>query len=115
MPGVNKVPVDLGTVTEHEVGHWFGLLHVSQGANWEIDTDMIADTPRQLTPLQDPGLVLPGWQCPGGKGSCPFHPGLDSIHDYMDYVANVCQTEFTTGQTLHANTVYKTKREGRGI
>jgi hypothetical protein len=111
MPGGNFTDFNLGTVTVHEVGHWFGLLHVFEGANCEIDGDMIADTPRQLTPSDGP--LLPGQTCPDGKDSCPLWPGPDSIHNYMDYVRNVCQSEFTKGQAAHARQAYKTLRQGK--
>jgi hypothetical protein len=35
--------------------------------------------------------------CPEGKNTCPA-PGLDPIHNYMDYSDDSCITEFTPGQ-----------------
>jgi hypothetical protein len=47
-----------------------------------------SDTPAQKTPTSG---------CPEGKDTCP-EPGLDPIHNYMDYSFDSCYTEFTPGQ-----------------
>ena len=47
------------------------------------------DTPPQLIATS---------RCPEGQDSCK-EPGLDSIHNYMDYSDDPCYTEFTAGQT----------------
>jgi hypothetical protein len=38
--------------------------------------DLVADTPSQYWPT---------YGCPIGEDTCPDHPGLDPIHNYMDY------------------------------
>ncbi|KXH34201.1 metalloprotease 1 [Colletotrichum nymphaeae SA-01] len=80
MPGGPGVPWDpednLGKTATHEVGHWFGLFHVFEGFDCEGEGDLIDDTP--ATKVATVG-------CPASQDSCPEKPGLDPIHNYMDY------------------------------
>jgi hypothetical protein len=80
---------DEGETATHEAGHWLNLHHVFNGGcnNWG---DYVADTPPQ-------SIATNG--CPEGQDSCR-EPGIDSIHNYMDYSYDDCYTEFTQGQTL---------------
>ncbi len=79
---------DLGYTSTHEVGHWLNLFHTFEGACGPIG-DRIGDTPAE---------VLPTTGCPIGKDSCPGKPGLDPVHNYMDYSYDACFTEFTVEQ-----------------
>ena len=92
MPGTSTNPsyvgrYDLGKTATHEAGHWINLYHVFQGGcnNWG---DYVEDTPAQLVAT---------FGCPEGQDSCS-EPGLDSIHNYMDYSFDSCYTQFTKGQ-----------------
>jgi hypothetical protein len=78
---------DQGETATHEVGHWLNLEHTFFNG-CSTRGDFVADTPPQKTPTSG---------CPEGKDTCP-EPGLDPIHNYMDYSFDSCYTEFTPGQ-----------------
>ena len=91
MPGTSETYAgryDLGKTAVHEAGHWLNLYHVFQGGcnNWG---DYVGDTPPQWTATRG---------CPVGQERCA-EPGLDSIHNYMDYSYDSCYNQFTAGQT----------------
>lgn len=82
---------DQGETLTHETGHWLNLAHTFEG-HCSPTNDFVADTPAQRTPTGG---------CPIGKDTCPT-PGVDPIHNYMDYSFDSCYTEFTPGQTQRA-------------
>jgi hypothetical protein len=45
-----------------------------------------------------PAMNAPTSGCPAGKDTCK-EPGLDPIHNYMDYSYDSCYDQFTNGQT----------------
>ncbi len=77
----------LGQTLTHEAGHWLGLAHTFEG-HCNGKGDGIGDTPPEFEPTSG---------CPVGKNTCP-QPGLDPIHNYMDYSFDSCYEEFTPDQ-----------------
>jgi Pregnancy-associated plasma protein-A len=90
MPRTSKTyagQFDEGKTATHEVGHWLDLEHTFY-RGCSAGGDYVADTPPEKTPTSG---------CPAGKDTCSA-PGLDPIHNYMDYSFDSCYTEFTPGQ-----------------
>ena len=61
------------------MGHWLNLEHTFFGV-CNAKGDFVADTPAQKVPTNG---------CPDGKDTCS-EPGLDPIHNYMDYSYDAC-------------------------
>ncbi|CAG9462379.1 unnamed protein product [Pedinophyceae sp. YPF-701] len=102
LPGGDSSAFGYGDTLVHEVGHYFGLLHVFEGGECmdssEDSGDKVVDTPAQSTPSYFTGLG--GDACDTPKDTCPDLPGDDSVSNYMDYSGDLCMTEFTPGQEL---------------
>ncbi|KAF4950756.1 hypothetical protein FSARC_13100 [Fusarium sarcochroum] len=104
LPGGTAANRGYGISLIHEVGHWFGLLHVFQGG-CEGEGDYIDDTPASLVTSAD-------GKCHEGKDTCPDLPGLDPIHNYMDYTTDPCRNTFTKDQKKRMHDIFWAVRSG---
>lgn len=110
VPLGSGVHVPDGTLT-HEIGHWFGLLHVFEGGC--SDGDFCADTPAQASPSYS-HMATPGDfnSCPA-IDSCPAQPGMDNVQNFMDYTD--CSSLFSPCQGGRMVQVYQNYRANRAI
>jgi hypothetical protein len=92
----------LGKTLTHEAGHWLNLAHTFDKGCSNYG-DHVDDTPAQKSPTSG---------CPIGRDSCTNDPGLDPIHNYMDYSFDSCYFEFTPGQAARMQDAWLFFRAG---
>ncbi len=101
MPGGTADPYAEGDTLTHEVGHWLQLEHTFAGA-CSARGDGVADTPRE---------AVPQFGCPEGADTCTA-PGLDPVHNFMDYSVDDCMDMFTPGQAARMSDAWLAFRAG---
>ncbi len=101
MPGGTADPYAEGDTLTHEVGHWLMLEHTFAGA-CSAKGDGVEDTPRE---------AIPQFGCPEGADTCAA-PGLDPVHNFMDYSVDSCMDMLTAGQSARMSDAWQAFRAG---
>jgi hypothetical protein len=105
LPGGEFAEYNQGLTLVHEVGHWVGLYHTFDFGCDTESGDYVLDTPAEATA---------SFGCPAtAPDTCPNDPGLDPIHNYMDYSDDVCMNEFTPEQIQRMRDTYFVYRSGK--
>ncbi len=94
VPGGAARGYNLGDTLIHETGHWLGLFHTFQGG-CDDPGDYVSDTaprPSRATSA-DHARHLP-------------EPGLDPVHNFMDYSLDSCMNMFTAGQVRRMDSAF---------
>lgn len=100
LPGGRARGYNLGDTLVHETGHWMGLLHTFEGG-CGTRGDLVADTPDEDEP---------SYQCETTRDTC-IEPGLDPVHNFMDYSLDSCMNMFTDGQVRRMDAAFENWRQ----
>lgn len=88
---IYKTAYSKGRTTTHEMGHFFGLLHIWGNNDTNLDCsedDGCEDTPKTTGPI---------YNCPTFRASCSTTTGA-MIDNYMDYADDPCMHTLTIDQ-----------------
>ena len=105
MPGGSASPYNKGDTATHEIGHWLGLYHTFQ-SGCDRPGDRVADTPSQ-----DDGDNI--FNCMASEDTCPDKPGIDPVHNFMNYSDDLCMDRFTAGQAERMSDTWVAYRKGQ--
>ncbi len=92
--GTYEYPYDQGRTATHEIGHCFGLRHIS-GDNSSCTVNA-TDSNKDYCP-DTPATSDYNYDCVT-TNSCISAPGNDMIENYMDYTPDACMNIFTLNQ-----------------